>query len=521
MAGDKPSFSLPQIAENTSGWGPLSPPKQFEDLPYLPFGKGDKLGKAADWTASSQYQSRFPSRHFGGADVQSVFSFSGADDASFTVVDTQKQTTTKHRPRKYGAQYTQRVVRNPQQQYQAQNAARRGGKQNLPRVGKRWKQTMHRYASYRQNFDKRPMEPSISIKSDWTLIQDIDIGTLSKLTHQIEGAETIAEIGNVYYMDESYLGVSTKNEKSLQNNETAFFNKTTSDDLVIRNLVSQGNVFATDSVLSLLMAAPRAAFPWDIVVQKVGSKLFLDKREGSKIDLLTVNETSIEPPTDDKDSFNSATALSKEATLIDQYFARQMLDDSVEPVSLKTDNIPADFSLQNVHRGYRYRKINISESIQLIVRCDIDAAKKGKSGIEYWTINAINEFDPKASGIDWRQKLDAQPGAVFATELKNNSFKIARWASRVVLSGTDGFLLGYVSRASPKDPNNHGILKVQSYKPDEFIQNINGSSENMWAILKALMDIFLKQEDGKYVLLKDPNAPILSLYKVPAASLDE
>jgi translation initiation factor 3 subunit D len=48
-------------------------------------------------------------------------------------------------------------------------------------------------------------------------------------------------------------------------------------------LVSQGNVFATDSILALLVAAPRSVLPWDIVVERVGTKLFLDKREGSRI----------------------------------------------------------------------------------------------------------------------------------------------------------------------------------------------------------------------------------------------
>lgn len=34
-----------------------------------------------------------------------------------------------------------------------------------------------------------------------------------------------------------------------------------------------------------------------------------------------------------------------------------------------------------------------------------------------------------ASG-DWRKKLEMQPGAVLATELKNNNCKLARWTTQ-------------------------------------------------------------------------------------------
>ena len=37
-------------------------------------------------------------------------------------------------------------------------------------------------------------------------------------------------------------------------------------------------------------------------------------------------------------------------------------------------------------------------------------------------------FCPRsAGGEDWRQKLDVQPGAVLANELKQNACKLAKW----------------------------------------------------------------------------------------------
>lgn len=51
-----------------------------------------------------------------------------------------------------------------------------------------------------------------------------------------------------------------------------------------------GTVFATDTILATLMCSPRSMYSWDIVIQKVGNKLFLDKRDAS-FDLLTVSRT--------------------------------------------------------------------------------------------------------------------------------------------------------------------------------------------------------------------------------------
>lgn len=53
------SFSLGEISDNQDGWGPVSLPKEYEGLPYLPFGKADKLNRIADWTSTSTYPTRY------------------------------------------------------------------------------------------------------------------------------------------------------------------------------------------------------------------------------------------------------------------------------------------------------------------------------------------------------------------------------------------------------------------------------------------------------------------------------
>lgn len=56
----------------------------------------------------------------------------------------------------------------------------------------------------------------------------------------------------------------------------------------------------------------------------------------------------------------------------------------------------------------------------------------------------------QSSADEWRQKLDSQKGAVLATELKNNSFKLAKWTVCSLLAGSDQIKFGWVLLASAR-----------------------------------------------------------------------
>ena len=75
-------------------------------------------------------------------------------------------------------------------------------------------------------------------------------------------------------------------------------------------------------------------FSWDIVIEKVQGIIFLDKRENSSFDLLTVSETAHEPPSasEEFDEINHPDKLSVEATMINQNFSQQVLMDNVDGV---------------------------------------------------------------------------------------------------------------------------------------------------------------------------------------------
>jgi translation initiation factor 3 subunit D len=65
------------------------------------------------------------------------------------------------------------------------------------------------------------------------------------------------------------------------------------------------------------------------------------------------------------------------------------------------------------------------------------------------------------------------------------------------------------------------ILGVVGWKPRDFAQQMNLSLSNGWGIVRTIADMCLQREEGKYVLVKDPNKPMLRLYQVPADSFED
>lgn len=64
-------------------------------------------------------------------------------------------------------------------------------------------------------------------------------------------------------------------------------------------------MFATDAILATLMCCTRSVNSWDIIVQRVGNKLFFDKRDNSdfgefgQLFITLVTQYSLGRPGDD------------------------------------------------------------------------------------------------------------------------------------------------------------------------------------------------------------------------------
>jgi len=377
-------------------------------------------------------------------------------------------------------------------------------------------------------------EPSIEVKPEWKLQEQIELTQIQKLKSEVPQAEDLVTCGGVEYYDRSYDSITVKTRKPLQRIDRTTFRVTTTDDPIIKKLSLeesfQGNaIFGTDAILALLMTSPRSVYSWDIVVRRVGSRLlFFDKRDNSQFDQWTVNETATEPPSEDH-PFNTPSRLAREATYINQNFAQQLVQRGGEKYSFSEPNPFQSGQMEEelASVGYRYRKWDLGDGNTLICRCEVDAAikKEGKDTPEFAILRALNEYEgaPKASGgVDWRQKLDVQRASVLASELKNNASKLARWTAQAILAGAQQLKLGFVTRTNMKDPMaGHQILGVHTYNPAEFAHQINLTQHNLWGIFKHLIDICMDLEEGTYVLLKDPNKGLLRLYSVPEGTLEE
>lgn len=82
-----------------------------------------------------------------------------------------------------------------------------------------------------------------------------------------------------------------------------------------------------------------------------------------------------------------------------------------------------------------------------------------------------------------------------------------------------------MSRANPKSNEKHVILGVIGWKPRDFAAQMNLYLSNGWGIVRTIADMCLNHpidgEYAKFVLIKDPNKPLLRLYEVPNGTLEE
>lgn len=541
LIGDSPTnesvsiFRLQFINDNSDGWGPNNQPDKYKDLPYQKFSKADKIGKIADWTISQhtdkknyKYQPQFSVGNVG----QYAY-YHDEDESQFTLVDQSKTVKTSYQKKLRSIQ-NKNTRRAQYQQYQKQQAATNPRFTNNSKLqnkiqDKAKQKNVRKYPAKDNRNPIKQREPSVRVKEDWKVIEEIEFSRLSKLSLPgIDDPVDLKICGSLEKYDRAYDRINTKTPATanrLKRINRVYHKVTTTDDPVIRSLAkTEGNVFATDSIIATLMCCSRSVYPWDIVVSKIGTKIFLDKRDDSAFDLLTVSETSTEPPADEEKSINSPNNLALEATYINHNLSQQVLRMNEERHTFPDTNpfIEGDEG-EVASVAYRYRKWDLGNDISLIIRSEIDAVTNGSNDEKlYLNIKALNEWDSKFNnGMDWRQKLDSQPGAVLAAEIKNNGCKLAKWTVCSLLAGVDQIKFGFVSRVNVRATDKHAILGMQQFKPHEFGGQIALNMDNAWGIVRCIIDYLNKQKDGKYIIMKDPNKPILRIYEIPENSFSD
>lgn len=330
-----------------------------------------------------------------------------------------------------------------------------------------------RQAAYQANRNKQRQyqaidnevlkDNSVQVQSDWKQVSEVSMHELNAATAECTGVSDVTYAGSLEKYNIALNRVTPRAPMTLQRipDNKLFITATTSEDPVMEQQIQQnvGTVYATDSILSILMAAGKTVHGFDIIVRKKGNSIVLDKRPDSKIDFLTVNENTPEqnihhqsPPITDPENVNHPDNLATEATFINQCISQQILvkNDSekheFEEPNPFSESLPADAELASL--AYRYRKFNLPGDVSLVARCtlnaytDINAESKTASNQDdielpdgkkrvFVISRALNEYDSKHT-LDYRQRLESQTGAILAHEMKNNLAKLTRWAAEAI-----------------------------------------------------------------------------------------
>ncbi|EER02886.1 eukaryotic translation initiation factor 3 subunit, putative [Perkinsus marinus ATCC 50983] len=502
-------------------------------------------------------------------------------DKGFQLVDT-SSAPRKHHVNKYSQPRWQDHRNNRYQQQHQRDGGRyqqKGGKS-----GGRQQSAYQQGWGRGQGVARGIKDWSVAPNPDWQLVRELPFTLLAKAHVDPKNVayEDLVWCGTgLKAYEKTYDRVSPKLPKSLkQYPDIAFYNVTTGQDPVIEQLltnqpVAKGQnvtVACTDSVLSVLMAANRSVYSWDLVITRLDNTILIDTREGSNLDMLTVNETSSEPPAThpgegevaNTEIFNTVYKVGEEATCINQnltllsstlpekdneypnpFDQREEEEDDDEDEENEDNNKGEVLPPSNV--AYRYRKVDLprvpeeskSRNISMIVRTEVDAYVPQAEGQEaiYAKIRALNEIpSTQQQKQPWRSSLESQKGAVLATEVHNNAFKLGRWVASALLAGTSVFKLGYVTRARMNDPFHHSLLSVQTYKTEDFAKQIGMNTSNAFGIVQAVVDLVMQykapgaeeeeEEDGasfagKFLLLKEPSKSMIRLYAVPWEEFEE
>lgn len=95
-------FAIPLVHDWEDGWGP-SPdcvPEHLRYLPFVPFSKNDKLGRACEWTQTREKDRRWQKNRQQQEPEQSPFVIEQVDEEGFHLVDTKAAAKPKWGPGK-------------------------------------------------------------------------------------------------------------------------------------------------------------------------------------------------------------------------------------------------------------------------------------------------------------------------------------------------------------------------------------------------------------------------------------
>eukprot|EP00331_Platyophrya_macrostoma_P022946 CAMPEP_0176441932 /NCGR_PEP_ID=MMETSP0127-20121128/21510_1 /TAXON_ID=938130 /ORGANISM="Platyophrya macrostoma, Strain WH" /LENGTH=466 /DNA_ID=CAMNT_0017826841 /DNA_START=178 /DNA_END=1578 /DNA_ORIENTATION=- len=367
---------------------------------------------------------------------------------------------------------------------------------------------------------KTKFKDNAGVQGDWVHISEVQKSNFDKIKIYSEKVNDIVSIGSIKAYDRAVeLRATPKKEVPIPiptGSTITASTDTTEDKVIIEEIEKDLNrggenlmVYTTDQILSAILTLKNSVFPWEVHVTKIKNQIIFDLFEKDKvsyIDLLTVNEnTSGNLPEEEKDMIK----LCVEATNVNKNFITTAATGPQK--SFGEDN---PHFKSNEKKVFRYRRWEL-DRIEVVVRSEVDAylpPKDENQDLKYVKLCALNEYE---LGTDWRGKLENNRGALISTECRNNSCKLSRWICQAFLADIDEVKIAFITRQNQKDASKHSILNVESYSLNSLVSMINYKLKDNWAILKGLVEILGKQEDGEYALVKQAYKQSIKIYRIP------
>ena len=289
----------------------------------------------------------------------------------------------------------------------------------------------------------------------------------------------------------------------------------TSQDPVMENFINakEADVFITDSILSTIMTQTRSIYPWDIIIKKTENGIVFDKRNNSTLEMYSLNENADLDEEDETKEIIKET--STQAALVNKLFQQKVLiGDPTNYEEHPVNAILAESETTPTSMGIAYRRWNINGKTRVIVRTEFEALRKTGTETSRTKLRALYEYNTKLTG-DYRRKLDTTRGQIFSTECKNNLCKLSRWAVEAQLTGADTINLGFASRKDNRSKDEYHLLGVHAIMTRELDTNLTLNYNICWGTFMEILKLINEQENGTFLLVRDPNRAVTRLFSVP------
>ncbi|KAJ1504345.1 Eukaryotic translation initiation factor 3 subunit D [Coelomomyces lativittatus] len=425
---------------------------------------------------------------------------------------------------------------------------------NAGRMGSGGRSHMSAFVPYHTN----PREASISVKDDWVVIHEFDLHKMGKVSADVVPVmQKLQSYGALGQYIKSFDKVNCKNEVPLKELDPSIISSLSSLSMPVisdpffkrheeqHSKISDPSsspkmtVYTTDVILSMLMVCPKSMHSWDLVITRVGDhSVYIDRRPNTT-PLETMHENAPNDVYAEHDrELNSPGNLAAEATYINQAFKHQVVDMTImKPLEANDSKPTSSITKSKSSSKKKGNKASTSSSTAqptlkdepgivyrswdlgmctIVARTQVDAFLTQASKEETTLIRALTHVPGLLATMDWRRQLDTQRGTVTATEIRYNTFKMARWAIQGLLADADWIRIGFVSRVSSKDPDRHTILGSSIYRISMLASQMNIAIPNAWGVLSQILELVVRQPEGQYVLFKDPSQAAVRLYALPS-----